>query len=321
VIRRVVGAVDLIPSLGVLQLQGLTWPQFVEHYADDSAREGLNAAWLAMAEKCVAPAYWPPHLPFKPGVIARLRPLENDPIISFVVHLSTAGDYDLLNNLIGTYLLNGIERTVRVSQNMFRGMDGPLTDRQVKSLRGVISHAEHTRALLEDLRAAVLLPAATAPLPHPLQHLLAFSLRDFNLRRITTQRLALHSTLSAETVYCYAEIRDVMQRMIGALLAGIAAESAITVTDTVQPDTVRIDIAYRSQETSLQTTQRIEPLDLSDLSHWESMGVVQRWVTAAQARLKPVNGRAWAEPHPDAAHLVLVLPRWKGTLPGKSPRV
>jgi hypothetical protein len=86
VIRRVVGAVEIVPGLMALQLQGLTWQEFVNHYADETARSSLKAAWMAMAEHRVAPAYWPPYLPFKRGVIARLRPVENDPIISFVVH-------------------------------------------------------------------------------------------------------------------------------------------------------------------------------------------------------------------------------------------
>lgn len=319
VIRRVVGVLDIVPTLSVLQIQGLTWSQFVAHYADESARDGLNTGWLAMAEKCVAPAHWPSYLPFKTGIVARLLPIEDDPIVSFVAHLSTAGEYDLLNELIGTHLLEVMDRTIRAGQHLFRGEEGPLTDMQVKNVGGIINSAEHTRQLLEDLRAAVLLPAILAPQPRAINSLLAFSARDFAHHRITTQQLSISINLSPEAVYCHATIRDVARRILDTLLAGITAQTAITVADTVEADTIRVQITYRSQDPALHVPQRIEPLTLSDPARLESMGMVQRLVVAAQACLKPVNGRAWAEPHEDGACIALVLPRWKGTLPANTP--
>jgi hypothetical protein len=315
VIRRVVGAIEIVPGLMALQFQGLTWQQFVKHYADETAQPGLNVAWIAMAEQRVAPAHWPPYLPFKTGVIARLRPIEDDPIISFVAHLSTAGEYDLLNTLIGTHLLNVMDHTVRVGQYLFRGGDGPLTDRQIKSLGGIISSAEHTTQLLEDLRAAVLLPAMAAPQPHALGSLFAFSARDFSHHRITAQRLAIRSDLSTDAVYCHDTIRDVVRRTLDILLAAIEPQTAIVMSSTAHEDTLQVQIEYVSLESALQVAGRIEPLALSDPARLDSMSTVERLVTAAQACLTPVNGRAWAEPHQDSARVVLVLPRWKGALP------
>jgi hypothetical protein len=317
VIRRVVGVIKIVPGLSVLQIQGLTWQQFVKHYADESAREGLNAAWLAMAEKRVARAYWPPYLPFKSGVIVRLRPIEDDPIITFVAHLSTVGEYERLNALIGSLLPDVMDRTIRIGQHLFRGVDGPLTDLQVKDVGGMINSAELTRQLLEDLRAAVLLPAVAAPQPHSLGSLFAFSARDFSSRRITTQRLTIRTDLSPDTVYCHDTIRDVTRRTLDTLLTMITAQTAITVSSTAEEETVQVEIEYSSQEPAFQVTQRIEPLDLSDPARLETMSLVQRSVTAAQACLKPVSGRAWAEPYQGAMRMVLVLPRWKGTLPEK----
>jgi hypothetical protein len=315
VIRRVVGAIEIVPDLMALQFQGLTWQQFVKHYADETAQPGLSVAWIAMAEQRVAPAYWPPYLPFKAGVIARLRPIEDDPIISFVAHLSTAGEYDLLNSLIGTHLLNVMDHTVRVGQYLFRGGDGPLTDRQIKSLGGIISSAEHTTQLLEDLRAAVLLPAMAAPQPHTLGSLFAFSARDFGHHRITAQRLAIRSDLSTDAVYCHDTIRDVVRRTLDILLAAIEPQTAIVMSSTAHEDTLQVQIEYASLESALQATRRIEPLALSDPARLDPMSAIERLVTAAQACLTPVNGRAWAEPHQDSARVVLVLPRWKGALP------
>jgi hypothetical protein len=315
VIRRVVGAIEIVPGLMALQFQGLTWQQFVRHYADETARPGLNVAWIAMAEQRVAPAHWPPYLPFKTGVIARLRPIEDDPIISFVAHLSTAGEYDLLNTLIGTHLLNVMDHTVRVGQHLFRGGDGPLTDRQIKSLGGIISSAEHTTQLLEDLRAAVLLPATAAPQPRVLGSLFAFSARDFSHHRITAQRLAIRSDLSTDAVYCHDTIRDIVRRALDIMLAAIEPQTAVVMSSTTHEDTLQVQIEYVSLESALHVAGRIEPLALSDPARLDSASTIQRVVTAAQACLTPVNGRAWAEPHYHSARVVLVLPRWKGALP------
>ncbi|RPI96290.1 MAG: hypothetical protein EHM39_10980 [Chloroflexi bacterium] len=320
VIRRVVGVIEIVPSLSVLQLQGLTWPQFVEHYADEPAREGLINGWLAMAEKRVAPAFWPAYLPFKSGVIARLRPVENDSIISFVAHLSTAGHYDLLHTLLGTDLLSVMDRTIRTGQHLFRGEDGPLTDLQVKSLGNIIGGAEHTQQLLEDLHAAVLLPAIAAPRPQPLNRLLTFSMRDFTQRRITTQQLKLDMRLSSEPVYCHTTIRDSVHRLLETLLAGIAPQTSVIVSDRLAEDTVQVALQYTSQDLGLQVPNRIEPLELFDAGHRETIRGVRRLITTAHACLTPVGGRAWAEPHQGtagqgAARIVLELPRWKGPLP------
>ena len=46
VIRRVVGAIEIVPDLMALQFQGLTWQQFVGHYADETARPGLSSSRL-----------------------------------------------------------------------------------------------------------------------------------------------------------------------------------------------------------------------------------------------------------------------------------
>jgi hypothetical protein len=317
VIQRVVGEVERVPSLSAQQIQGLTWQQFVQRYADESAQVGLDVAWIALAEKRVAPAYWPPYLPFKPGVVVRLRPVEDDPNMTFVAHLSTAGEYELLNALIGTHLLGVMDYTIRVGEHLFRGVDGPLTDLQVQAVGDIINSAGHTRQLLEDLRAAALLPAVSAPQPYSLKNLFAFSSRDFTNRRITTQRLTIHIDLPSDVVYCHDSIRDVVRRALDTLLTVITAETAITMSSMVEEETVQVKIEYASQEPAFQVAQRIEPLDLSDPARLETMSVVQRLVTAAQACLKPVSGRAWAEPHQDVIRLVLVLPRWKGALPEK----
>ncbi len=322
-IRRVFGAIESMPSLNGAELPDLSWHDFVALYADVTARDGLNYAWQAMAKEHVARAYWPPYLPFKQGVIARMRPVVNDPLISFVIHLSSVMEYNLAG-LISEPLLEVMDRMIVISQRIFSGVGGPLTDRQVKDVGQILSYAEHSRQLLRDLRAEVLLPAAAPPLPCTVAQLFTFATGDFSHRRIATHRLSIQSTLSTETVYCQPVVRDVAQQIIGMLIMGIATESAIMLSDSVDEDTqaIRIAIQYQSRESALQVATRIDPLDLSDPVRLSGMRSIQRLVTAAQSRLKPVNGRAWAEPVANvgnnvdnAARINLVLPRWKGEVP------
>jgi hypothetical protein len=99
------------------------------------------------------------------------------------------------------------------------------------------------------------------------------------------------------------------------LLTAIVPQTAITLSSAAHEDTVQVQIEYTSLEPALQVAERIEPLALSDPARLDSMGAVQRLITAAHACLRPVNGRAWAEPHQDSARIVLDLPRWNGALP------
>lgn len=312
VIQQVVGMIDPGPGSAV---QGLTWPQFVQQYAHESFREGLKIAWIAMAEKRVAPPHWSHVLPFKAGMIVRLRPIEGDPGLSFAAHLSTAGAYNLLNTLFGIHLFDAMDRTVHIGQHLYRGVDGPLTDLQVKTIGEMINCAGYTRQLLKDLRAAVLLPAVATPLPYSLRSLLAFSSQDFSNRRITTQQLAIHSDLAAEAVYCHDSIRDVIRHVLEMLFTAITPQTTITVSSTVEEDNVLVKVEYISQEPAFLVDRRFELLELSDPARPESMTTIQRLVMGAQACLKPVGGRAWAEPDRGIMRLALVLPRWKGTLP------
>ena len=318
VIRRASGALDMAPTLPVAQIQGLSWQEFVAHYADDSARRGLIYAWQAMAEQRVAPAHWPPYFPFMPGIIVRLRSLEGDPIMSFVAHLSTATDYNLLDDIIETHALDTLSRVVRVTQQLFRGVTGPLTDLQVKDVGHILNNADCARQLLADLRAEVLLPATVAPLPHPLADLFAFSEQDFSNRRVITHRLAIRRELPSDAVYCHAALREIVRRILDTLLSGIETQSAILISASADEagGTVQVRFDYRSHEPALRLNQRVEPMTLTDPARFENASIIRRLVTAAQACLKPVKGRAWAEPSqtPDTTgRIALILPCWNAS--------
>lgn len=317
VIRRAAGASERLLGTPLDALKNTTWMDFVQTYASEPLQDGLRYVWQAMMQGRVAPAYWPGCLAFKPGVTAGLQPVEDDPVVSLAVHLFVGVEHRL-DKLIGDGALGAVERLTRLSQHLFSGAAGPLTDLQVEEMEKVLNNAQFIRQLLGDLRTELLTPTLSVPLPHRLMSLFAFSKSDFTDRRLITHRLDIHHTLSDDTVYCLGSIRDVVRRILGTLISGIAAESVIAlVGDTGQEgDTIRVEIRYQSDEPGLRVTQRIKPLALSDPVRLQPMRAAERLVNSAQAHLWSVNGRAWAEPVPDkdtAARLVLVLPRWYGT--------
>jgi hypothetical protein len=312
VIQRVIGVNPGIVNRPVEDLRGLSWQEFITRFAGESARDGLRYIWLAVARRGIAPDYRPLYVPFKSGVIARLRAVDSDPAIPFGVHLSSSSECHL-DTLIGTHALEAVDRMVRLGQHVFRGTDGPLTDLQVREIGGIVNNAEYARQLLEDLRAEVFTPANVAPRPYRLTDLFSFSEHDFTNHRIVTHQLAVVCHLSSEVVYCHPTIHDVTWRILGALVAGIAVQSTITLSDQVRErdQAIQVQIEYHSEEPALEVDCRLDPLSLHDPARFAPIKPVQRLVTAAQSCLRPVNGRAWAEPvSGGTAKIKLLLPRW-----------
>lgn len=320
VIRRVIGAVEIPSTLEALQIHGLTWSEFVKHFAAADAQVGLQHLWLAVAEQHVVPAHWPAVVPFKPGVVVRLRAVDGDPIINYACHLAPAEEHNL-DVLIGAQTLNVTQHLIQLSQNVFRGVHGPLTDSQVKAVRGIVTIAETVNHLLHDLRTEVIAPANTAPLPYPLKELFTFSTRNFpTIRRITTHELSLTSTLTDEVkVYGYRTVRDITRRMLETLLGGIVPRSAITITNTIQTEgTVQVTITYQAQEPALRAAQRIVPVPLFAVERFQAASPLQGLITTMQSFVAPTNGQVWAEPVPDKPNTMQVcicLPHWRENKP------
>lgn len=313
IIRRVIGVIEILPDLQIKQIQGLSWQEFIRQYADESAQEGLRHAWLAMSERRVAPAYWPSYLPFKSDIIARLRPVDDDPIVAFAVHLSRYSQYDL-NTTISNQLLETADRLTRLIRRLYSGVNGPLTDLQIKDVSRILNHAECAHQLLEDLRASMLAPATVAPHPLPLERLLTFSESDFASRRFQTHRLSLNYRCTPLTVYCQPTIREMVKRLLHTLIAGITAQSAITVATAANTDehVAQIEITYHSPVPDLVVKEAIDPTPLNAPERLQPKRTIEQLVNTAHAHLTPVNGRARAEPRPgDAACIVLILPIWK----------
>jgi hypothetical protein len=316
-IQRVTGSTESILSGTAAPITGLVWPDFISRYAAESVRTGLRQAWIALAQQAISAAHFPAYLPFKPGIVVRLRPLTGDPELKFAAHLS-ANAVCRLDTLAEQVMLEAIERITRLSKHVFSGVDGPLTDKQVQEMRGVVEYADTLRQLLHDLRAEVLSPAVTVPQPLSVTALFNFSEHDFTQRRVTTHQLAVRCRWTDANVYCYPTLRTAVYQLIDRLLFSIAPRSAIELSDQVfsQDRTVRVAIHYVSPDAALHPDQRLDPLELADVQRLEPLKPIQGLITMLAAGLKPVNGQAWAEPAAaeNSARVVLVLPHWQGPI-------
>ncbi len=315
-VRKMLGALAKFMA-ATAPLNGLTWEDVVTRFAHEGARTGLLHLWRAVAQRHVAPPYWPVYVPFRTGVIARLEKVTGDPAVRYAVHLSQTVHCEL-DTLIGSHMLEAMEHLVQVSQNTYRGVYGPLTDQQVEAIGEVVRIGEAVRQLLDDLHRAMTAPATTAPLPYPLKTLFAFTERDFpTLRRIQTHRLYIWPELSAqERVYCHASVREAVQRILGALLPAIEPQSGVTIANvaTDDPDVVRVDILYRTRSPALLSDTRIEPLPLRAAARFLPNTRLQQLVTTASAHVAPVHGRVWAErarTENTTMRIGFLLPRWQ----------
>ncbi len=315
-VRRVLGTLSQFTA-ATAPLDGLRWADVVTRFAHDDARSGLLHLWRAVAERRVAPHYWPIYVPFRPGVIARLREVVGDPSVRYAVHLSPTVHCEL-ETLIGSHMLEAMQRLVEVSQNTYRGVYGPLTDQQVEAVGEVLRIGEAVGRLLDDLHRAMTAPATVAPLPYPTPTLFAFTERDFPaLRRIQTHRLYIWPELSAEErVYCHASVREAVQHILSALLPIIEPQSGITITSvtTDDPATAQVNILYRTQAPALLSDARVEPLTLKAAARFQPMPHLQQLITTAAAHVAPVHGRVWAEParsETATMRISFVLPRWQ----------
>lgn len=312
----VLGAAAISPELQIREIEGLTWPVFVERYAHPAAQAGLHCLWQAVAQGAVAPEYWPPMVPFSPGVVARLRPVTEDPGVCFAVHLASAQQARIDPVLSGT-LHDALSRLAMLSQSISRGVHGPLTDSQVRAIGAVQTLAENVSQLLNQLRAEFTAPAASAPLPHAVHTLLNFSTADFSsIRRVKTHQLRIAVDLPDDLQsYCHASLRDGIRHVLGVLLGAISERSAIRVwaEDLPRERAIRLTIAYQTKERGLCSSVRVEPVSWRAAHLARSSSTLQQLVNALQAHLLPGAGRVWAEPahdRPEEMQLCAILPRW-----------
>ncbi len=316
-IRAVTGATEDSTGLQSDELIGLSWENFLARTTNEPYRQGLDCAWQAIAHGRVAATHWPPYVPLSPYVVARLRPVETGGDIVMGIHLFRGVESRLVG-LLGQPVSDALHKLTRLTQEVYRGSAGPLTDLQVQEVGALANHAEHVTQFIYDMHAQIAAPAATAPLPHQLSDLLTFTERDFVNHRIATHQLKVHCDWSPSVVYCHANLREAVHRILEMLFAGIEGQSAIVLTDHPNDSgaTVRVTIDYRSQEPSLRVTEQILPLRLENPERFKPFRhPIVDLITTVQASLAPVNGAISVQPALENhafAQFVLELPRWTG---------
>lgn len=318
VIQRVLGPCESLLGAPASAIQQTAWEDFIKQHADQSAQTGLHYVWLAVTQHAVAPDHWPDALPFKSGISASLRPVEQDSSVSFAVHLAANMEHKL-NMLLSENTLETARRLTALSQNVFRGAEGPLTDPQVKDISSMLNKAEYIHQIIEAAHAEIMRSLVAAPLPHALNKLFTFSESDFNDRRLITHRLQIHSDLPDALVYCQHDLCGLVQRIVHQLLLSITVESAITLTSHPGDNdyTIGVGVLFHSTEAEFRVVHKILPLELSDPTRFDHARLIERLVTTAQAYCRPVKGQAWAEPVSESgatARIVLMLPRWMGAV-------
>jgi hypothetical protein len=312
-IQTVAGKSQALLGIDPAALQGTSWDDVVTAHAPEASRAGLRHLWQAVAGPCVAAPYWPPVVPFAPQVMARLRPAAPGTGPAFVAHLLPS-QLPTLEVLVGEHTLDVVARLARLARHVFGGTDGPLTDLQVRHVGDIVSHAESALGLLENVRAAHLLPAVAAPARHSLDELFTFEARAFTSRRIETHCLTVATDLPAAPVYAYALLRDMVYRVLVTLIGGATAESTIRLTTTAPPtsQTVRVEIRYHTCDSELAVETPLTPAALLQQKDQAPLRAILRLITTLHACVQPLAGDVWAEPMAQNTHarIVLVLPVW-----------
>lgn len=318
VIRQVIGPIDAPNHKRGQPLVGLSWQDFVADFAANDAKAGLLALWEAAAEGKVAPEHCPATVPFKAGVTAQLRTLRHEPEIGYAVRLASSLQCSL-DTVIGAHTLNASNNLLQLSQSISRGVYGPLTDAQVKSVRSIVTLAETLDQFFNDLRVEITAPSTQAPMPYALDEILTFEIQEFStVRRISTHKLGLTADLPGEKrVYCYSDVRAVFKRILKTLLENLSARTQISVSTaaTDNKDIVRATISYHTTKPELLTTETLHPIPLIAAERFQTTSSLQQLLTRAQSYLSPVNGQVWAEPVTDDSDYTMCinieLPRWR----------
>lgn len=315
VIRRVTGMSPALLNIRPDELAGTSWEDFVQQHAAEPARAALLLIWPAVVEKHVDAAYWPPCWPFRPGAVVKVAPVLSDPAVRLAVHLAPSS-LAALHHLIGDHALDVMARLTRLVRHVYGGVDGPLTDLQVRHLGGMLGSAESALQMLEDLHALMLLPTVIGPLPRTLSDLLQFDPRDFVDRRLITHRLQIVYDLPLdEQVYCYGNLRQAVFHTLTALIAGVTAESVIRLAAVSQPTmpVIQVTIDFASHDPELAVAARVDPVGLEKQKQQAPLRTLVRLLSSLQACVMPVGGQVWAESGSESgqARIVLMLPRWQ----------
>ncbi len=309
-IRYIAGAVESVLHTSGSALSGLRWSALLTH-AMPQARDGLYWAVEAVLEGYVPLRFLPARLPFTHQYTAQLARLANgDLAIRFQY-----GAFPEFDALFGTSLRLSLTSITGFADVLLKGIGGPLTDIQIDDLNVIFRDGQFALRLIEDLRAQMILPALSAPVPIDARTLLELGPDDVSHKRLANQNLALHYDIPAEvTVYSNGAIHAALVWLVQALIQTASRQSAILITARKAVEVLEIAVTYHPADMAMKALRRTEPIDLFDRQAIKQASQLLTVVSSLHAWLTSYGCTAWASPAPDnkLSVITMTVPLWNG---------
>jgi hypothetical protein len=312
-ISHIAGATDAVLGMSPDKIAGISWIDFLEHYATPEARSGLYWAVEAAFEEYVPSRFLPTHMPFRKGRVALLVVPDNHQVIMRIQPTSM----DKLDNLLSRDLRLSMSSAVGFTNVILKGIDGPLTDIQIEDLTVVAQDSQFAQRLLEDLRAQYAAPRLTAPQPILVTHLLALDADDLPQRRLNSQQLSLSYHLPADVaVYSNGAIRAALSDVVRTLTQCVVKQSEIVIQGKNTGDLFEVYVTYLPIENSMRSNRAIEPVDLFYRKSIKRNDRLLTTISSLHARLTAYGCTARAFPADDPQYTTIMMnvPMWHGPL-------
>jgi len=306
-IRHVAGAAESMLHIPVNELSGLHWSALLVH-ADPQARNGLYWAVEALLEGYIAPRFLPARLPFTRECSVQIARLgDGNVAVRF-----QSNPFPALDALFGTSLRLSLTSITGFADVLLKGIGGPLTDIQIDDLKVIFRDGQFALRLIEDLRAQMIAPALTAPVPIAIRTLLELGPDDVSYKRLASQNLNIRYDLPDDlTVYSNGAIRTALIWLVQTLMQ-TTQRSTIMIAGSKAGDVLEVAITYQPASMDMTAIRRVDPIDLFDRQAIKQAAHLLTVVASLHAALTPYSCTAWAFPADESCIIVMTVPIWRG---------
>ncbi|MCC7450303.1 MAG: hypothetical protein IT324_22990 [Anaerolineae bacterium] len=307
-IRYVAGAAESFLHIPVNELAGLHWSALLAH-ADSQARNGLYWAVESLLEGYVLPRFLPARLPFTRECSAQIAKLTGGNVaVRF-----QPNPFPALDALFGTSLRLSLTSITGFADVLLKGIGGPLTDIQIDDLNVIARSGQFALRLIEDLRAQMITPALSAPIPVHARVLLELGPDDVSYKRLTSQNLTLYYDLPDRLVYSNGAIRAALIWLVQTLMQ-TTQQCTLMIAGSAADDVLEVAVTYQPASMDMTAIRRVDPIDLFDRQAIKQAAHLLTVVASLHAALTPYGCTAWAFPADsgESCTIVMTVPIWKG---------
>ena len=280
-------------------------------YAAHEAVDGLYWAIEAAFEQYVPRHFLPRFLPFREDDIAEFVVLDPEHIaLRFY-----PSDARTIETLLYNDLRLALSSVIGFTDVTLKNIGGPLTDIQAEDLKVVHDNGQFALNMVEDWYHNWIVPRLSAPVPAPLQSLLALEPEDLPRRRLAAHNLTIEYKFPVEVmVYSNGCIRTALINLIRFLPSYLQKHSTIEIAIQVKDPLVEVYVTYRTADNTLKTLQRIDSTGISERRLIKRSSRLRNIVASLHAQLSPYGGSAWALPteNHSLASIVMTVPLWYG---------